>query len=90
METLASHGVNLLERLHMKRLVGSSVVTEEATIPNPPSQSESSMDFAVNPSGMGTTMPVVPYRTKTIVTAESDSGNPPIFFSQSCVKGLFL
>lgn len=77
---LAGREVTLLERLHMKRLVGYSFVTEKATIPNLPSQSESSMDYVVNPSSTYNTVPVVSSPTKKIVKMEHDCAKTPHFF----------
>lgn len=90
METLAGRDINLLERLHRKRLAGSVMVIEEATIPNYPSQSESSMDSTANPSSVYIIVLVVPPLTKNIVKTEHDNRKPPCLFGQSCVKRSFL
>ncbi|CAH1438016.1 unnamed protein product [Lactuca virosa] len=75
-ETLAGREVTLLERLHRKLLASFDLVTEEITIPNSPSQSESSMDSAMNFTVQETTMHVIPSPSKNIVKTEPDNMKP--------------
>ncbi|CAH1422346.1 unnamed protein product [Lactuca virosa] len=64
METLACHEVTLLEQLHRKHLASYALVTEEATIPNSPSQLESSMDSMMHITGQDMNLPVIPSPSK--------------------------
>ncbi|CAI9303142.1 unnamed protein product [Lactuca saligna] len=87
METLVGHDISQLERLHIKCLVGSSLVIEKVVIPNSPSKLESSMDSAITPSSIGTTMLGVPSPTKSIVKVDSDSRKPPSSSAKVVLKG---
>ncbi|CAH1444466.1 unnamed protein product [Lactuca virosa] len=75
METLAGREVTLLERLHMKRLVSSTLIMKESTLPNSLSWSESSMDSTMNPSVLETTASVAPF-PKKIMQTEPDNSKP--------------
>ncbi|CAI9297956.1 unnamed protein product [Lactuca saligna] len=86
-EPLEGCMITLLEQLHRKRLAGSSLVIEEATISNYPSQSESNMDSAVNPYGIDTDVLVVPSLTKKIVKMEHVRKKPPSFSTKVVLKG---
>lgn len=77
MGTLVGHEITLLKRLHRKCLASSSLVKEEATIPNSPSQSDSSMNSTANPSAMDTTVLMMPSPTMKMIKAERDSRKPP-------------
>ncbi|CAH1425502.1 unnamed protein product [Lactuca virosa] len=87
METLAGRDITLLEWLHRKRLAGSVMVIEEATIPNYPSQLESSMDSTANPSSVYIIVLVVPPLTKNIVKTEHDNRKPSYYSAKVVLKG---
>lgn len=87
METLASYEITLLEWLHRKSLVGSFLVTHEATILNSPSQSESSIDFISNPSGMDMIVLMARSLTNKIVKVEHNSRKPPFSSAMVLLKG---
>ncbi|CAH1421383.1 unnamed protein product [Lactuca virosa] len=61
---------DLLER---KRLASSALVTEVVTMPNCPSQSESSMDSTMNIDGQDTNFPIIPSPSKNVMKTKSDS-----------------
>ncbi|CAH1423254.1 unnamed protein product [Lactuca virosa] len=66
--------VTLLERLHMKWLVSTSLVTEETHVPNSHSRLKSSMDFSPTPLDPAATVP--PSLIKKIVKTGCDIRKP--------------
>ncbi|CAH1426470.1 unnamed protein product [Lactuca virosa] len=64
--------VTLLERLHHKRLASSTLVTEEITIPNSHSQSESNMDSTLNIDGQDMNLPLILSPSKSVEKTETE------------------
>lgn len=77
-----------MELFHRKCLASSNLITEEITIPITPSQSESSMDFIVDPSGLESTMLVIPSHTKKIVKMEHFNRKPLFSSTKASLRNL--
>lgn len=72
-EIVADREVNMLDRLHKKRVEESSLVTEEVVVQDSPSPLESNMDSTVSTLYIEALMPPISSSIKRNVKMESDS-----------------